>query len=610
MMQENDLVKWEGSLYRILVLQDNEVLMIDCVKRIMPVWHKLTEISSKAVLADSQTLQKDTGVVLECFENACVQRQNEAHKRFSVIAGLVSVVGERKPYTQLLNEISIHSDISKQTLRRYLCDFLAFQDIACLLPADISKEKGISDNEKMFRWALNKWFYNQNQHTLQWTYNQMLRERYCDANGKLLPDRPSFNQFRYYYRKTRSEQNYLISRNGIGDYKRNGRPLLGDCLQARFPNIGTGMLDGTVCDIYLVDDSGNVIGRPVLTACIDAHTSLCCGYCLSWEAGTYNLRNLMMNTICNKREWCKQHNIIIDQAIWPCSSLPGVMITDKGSEYISENFSQITELGVTLIDLEPFRPDLKPMVEKFFDIIQSYFKNELKGCGVVERDFGERTNRTDYRRQACLTMEQFEAILIRSIVYYNGSRTLENYPYTPAMIDRGLTPTAAGVWGFKRKESGTNLIDVDRQRLSLVLLPRTTGRFSRDGLRVNKLRYVHCIGNYIDQYLTGGDAVVAYSPDNVSRVWLIDNGEYVEFHLIESRYKDLSVQSVEEIKERTRQLIKEHEEAKLQAQIDLSNQIREIASAANHSEKKPKSIRENRKREIVRSHIEIGGEAL
>lgn len=370
------------------------------------------------------------------------------------------------------------------------------------------------------------------------------------------------------------------------------------------------MLDGTVCDIYLVDDSGNVIGRPVLTACIDAHTSLCCGYCLSWEAGTYNLRNLMLNTICNKQEWCIQHSIIIDEKEWPCSSLPGVMITDKGSEYIGDNFTQLTDLGVTLIDLEPFRPDLKPTVEKFFDIIQSYFKAELKGKGVVEKDFGERTNRTDYRKQACLTLKQFEEVLIRSIIYYNSKRTLENYPYTQRMLDATLTPTAAGIWNIKLPEVGTNLIKVDRQRLSLVLLPRTTGRFSRDGLRVNKLRYVHCTGNYIDQYLTGGDAVVAYSPDNVSRVWLIDNSEYVEFHLIESRYKDLSIQSVEEIKERTRQLIKGHEEAKLQAQIDLSNQIREIASAANHSEKIVKSIRENRKSEIVRSHIEIGGEVL
>lgn len=609
-MQKNDLVKWEGSLYRILVLQDNEVLTIDCMKRTMPVWHPFSDISSEGVLSDSLELQKDTGVVLESLQNVSVWRQNEAHERFSLIAGLVSVISEKQVYTQLLNEISAHNDISKQTLRRYLCDFLAFQDVACLLPADTSKRKEISDNDKMFRWALNKWFYNQNQHTLQWTYNQLLRERYCDANGKLLPDRPSFNQFRYYYRKTRSEQNYLISRNGVGDYKRNDRPLLGDCLQARFPNIGTGMLDGTVCDIYLVDDSGNVIGRPVLTACIDAHTSLCCGYCLSWEAGTYNLRNLMLNTICNKQEWCIQHSIIIDEKEWPCSSLPGVMITDKGSEYIGDNFTQLTDLGVTLIDLEPFRPDLKPTVEKFFDIIQSYFKAELKGKGVVEKDFGERTNRTDYRKQACLTLKQFEEVLIRSIIYYNSKRTLENYPYTQRMLDVTLTPTAAGIWNIKLSEVGTNLIKVDRQRLSLVLLPRTTGRFSRDGLRVNKLRYVHCTGNYIDQYLTGGDAVVAYSPDNVSRVWLIDNGEYVEFHLIESRYKDLSIQSVAEIKERTRQLIKGHEETKLQAQIDLSNQIREIASATNHSEKIVKNIRENRKSEIVRSHIEIGGEVL
>ena len=610
-MQRNDLIRWRGSLYRILVLQDNEVLMIDCLKRTMPVWHTFSEFSQDVVFIDSQALQEDTGVVLECFENACVRRQNEAHKRFSLIANLTSVIGERKVYTQLLNEISVLNDISKQTLRRYLCDYLTFQDIACLLPEEtVSKCRELTAEEKTFRWALNRWFYNQDRHSLQWTYNQMLREKYCDENGKLLPDRPSFNQFRYYYRKTRSEQNYLISRNGIGDYKRNSRPRLGDCLQARFPNIGTGMLDGTVCDIYLVDDSGNVIGRPVLTACIDAHTSLCCGYCVSWEAGTYNLRNLMMNTICDKREWCKQHNIIIDQAAWPCSSLPGVMITDKGSEYISENFSQITELGVTLIDLEPFRPDLKPMVEKFFDIIQSYFKNELKGCGVVEKDFGDRTNRIDYRKQACLSMKQFETVLIRSIIYYNSSRTLENYPYTQEMLDKGLTPTATGVWSFKQSESGTNLIDVDRQSLSLVLLPRTTGRFSRNGLRVNKLRYVHCTGNYIDQYLTGGDVVVAYSPDNVSRVWLIDNGEFVEFRLIESRYMDLSVQSVEEINERTRQLIKGHEENKLQAQIDLSNQIRDIALVGNHSEKAIKSIRENRMKETARRHIEIGGDVL
>ena len=67
--------------------------------------------------------------------------------------------------------------------------------------------------------------------------------------------------------------------------------------------------------------------------------------------------------------------------------MPGVMITDKGSEYISENFEQITELGIRLIDLPSYRPELKGSVEKFFDLIQNSFKTVLKGKGVIEPDF-------------------------------------------------------------------------------------------------------------------------------------------------------------------------------------------------------------------------------
>lgn len=609
-MKQNDLIQVDNSIFRVLEIKEEHILLIDCKRRTMPVDCLLQNISDKAIITDFQALQKTTGVILEDFSKASLKRQNVAHKRFSLIAGLISVIGEKDRYTKLLNSISADTHVSKQTIRRYLCNYLAFQDLSCLLPADIADKAkaNITDDEKNFRWALNRWFYCQNRHSLQWTYNQMLRDKYCDKEGIVLSTRPSFNQFRYYYRKTRSEQNYLISRNGMGDYKRNSRPLLGDSIQSRFPNVGVGMLDGTICDIYLIGDSGNVIGRPVLTACIDANTSLCCGYCLSWEAGTYNLRNLMLNTACDKQEWCKKHNIQIDREEWPCSSLPGIMITDKGSEYLSDIFNQITEIGVTLIDLDPFRPDLKPMVEEFFDLIQSCFRNELKGKGVVEKDFGERTNRVDYRKQASITIEQFEEILIRSILYYNNQRTLERYPYTEEMLEKGIKPTALGVWNYKKQEMGSNLIDIDSQQLSLVLLPRTKGRFGRDGLRVNALRYVHCVGNFTDRYLAGGEATVAYSPDDVSRVWLVENGIFSEFHLIEKRFLGKSIEEVEVIKKEARKLIKSNEEIRLQGQIDLSNHIRNIAANTERSEREVKGIRENRKKEVIRKHIEIGGE--
>ena len=100
---------------------------------------------------------------------------------------------------------------------------------------------------------------------------------------------------------TKNQQTYYISRYGLKDYQRNHRPLLGDGVQ-EFCSVGAGMLDGTVCDIYKVDDAGHLVGRPILLACVDAYTSFCYGYSLLWEGGVYSLRNLMLNVAADKKE--------------------------------------------------------------------------------------------------------------------------------------------------------------------------------------------------------------------------------------------------------------------------------------------------------------------
>ena len=82
----------------------------------------------------------------------------------------------------------------------------------------------------------------------------------------------------------------------------------------------------------------------------------------------------------------------------------------------------------------------------------------------------------------------------------------------------------------------------------LTLLPRTTGRFSRSGLKVNKLRY-HCEG-YTEQYLSGGDVTVAYNPEDVTSVWLLKDGAYTEFTIIASRFKSKDLTVVQELQAR------------------------------------------------------------
>ena len=67
---------------------------------------------------------------------------------------------------------------------------------------------------------------------------------------------------------------------------------------------------------------------------------------------------------------------------------------------------------------------IKGAVEKFFDLIQTSFKAHLKGKGVIEPDYQER-GAHDYRKDACLTMQDFEKIIIHCIKMGNkafGSR--------------------------------------------------------------------------------------------------------------------------------------------------------------------------------------------
>ena len=222
-------------------------------------------------------------------------------------------------------------------------------------------------------------------------------------------------------------------------------------MQEFAPAISVGMLDATICDIYLVNDAGNLVGRPILTACIDAFSGLCCGYALSWEGGVYSLRGLMLNVIADKTAWCKQFDIALKSADWPCDKLPATLVTDMGSEYKSENFEQIAELGVKVINLPSYRPELKGLVEKFFDVVQNTYKKHLKGKGVIEPDYQER-GAHDYRKDACLTMTDFERIILHCIIYYNSGRIIENFPYTEVMIQADVKPYASCIWNWGKSQ--------------------------------------------------------------------------------------------------------------------------------------------------------------
>ncbi len=598
-MKKYDLLRQGDTILRVLELRQEKAMVLDCIKRRMPVWVDATSLDGYSSCTMEELMLITAAEIVSVDDMDAAQRKT-MHERYAMIAPILPFVADVKVRSQVLSSIAEKHSVSKQTIRSCLCLYLSYMDMAVLAPKGKAAERALSQDEKNMRWALNKYFYTRSKLSLTTVYTLMLKEKYCDPIGNLLGVYPSFYQFRYFYRKTRNLQNYYISRDGLTNYQRNHRPLTGNGVQEFATAVGVGMLDSTVCDIYLINETGSLVGRPILTACVDAYSGLCCGYSLSWEGGVYSLRGLMMHVITDKKAWCERFGIVIDAADWNCDKLPGTLVTDMGSEYTSSTFEQIAELGVTVVNLPPYRPELKGVVEKFFDLIQETYKKQLKGTGIVEPDYRERGVQ-DYRKEACFTMEDFEKIILHCIVYYNSKRIVENFPYTEEMLANHIKPHASAIWNFGLSQPGTHLLAVCERDLIYALLPRTMGKFARDGLRVNKLRY-HCEG-YTERYLTGGSVTVVYNPEDVTSVWLLEKGQYIEFTLIEAEFLGKNLTDVQEIQDSRRNMILEAKEENLQARIDLAQHMETIVHGiSNGGNVNLKNIRHTRKREQNRKH--------
>ena len=567
-MKKNDIVKTNAGVFRILSFDGEKVLAIDYEKKSMPRFFPLS-------FFEGARIQEEISSSFSSWEELSPAEKKIAQKRYTMIAAAVAVISDKQKRNAMIEYASQQFDVSKQTIRSFLCSYLVYQDIAVLAPPK-KKEKELTKDQKVMRWALNKFFYTRNQNSLSTAYTMMLKEKYCDSNGNLLSEYPSFNQFRYFYRKTRKLENFHISRGGLTEYQRNHRPLLGENVQEFAPTIGTAMLDSTICDIYLIDEKGEIAGRPVLTAACDANSSFCLGYALSWENDTNSLKSLVLNILEDKVSYCEKRGIHIDAEQWNVKNqLPSVLITDQGHEYTSQNFEQISELGVTLINLPAYRPELKGSVEKLFDLVQNSYKDLLKGKGIIMTDFQERGSH-DYRQDAILTIKEFEKIVIRCIVHYNCSRVIENYPYDPEMLGASVPPHANAIWNWKKLNQETNLIEVSKKEMSLTLLPRTTGKFMRRGLKINGLRYFS--EGYKEQFLRGGNITVSYDPENCSKVWIREkDGSFVTFSLIERRFSDMTLDEVQNIQNQQKQLVQNAVQKQYQAKIDLINFIEAVA---------------------------------
>lgn len=584
-MRVNDIFAIEnGEHIRILLCSEEQCYAVSCQHFRMPFLLSAHELKGMKSISDEEytifTIDDDISAAQRC----------ERDRRFALIKPLLdnACIYDKPHRNEIVNQIVGEHDVSRRTILQYLWKYWVYQSKNILLPTGRMsvKSRELTADEKTIRWALNKYYYTPQKQSLQTAYKMMLRAKFCDAHGTLKAEYPTFWQFRYYFRQHRDPISETISRQGLKAYQRNHRPFTGSvCDYAH--TIGVYMTDATVADIYIVSRlSRKPIGRPVIYTMVDAYSRLITGVYVGLEGGQYALRLLLQNTFTDKVSFCHQHGIDTDPQDWPSHHLPTKIMTDRGSEFTSGPLENLCEsYHIEIENLPAYRPDLKGVVEKLFDLIQSAYKPLLKGKGVIESDIQER-GAPDYRRQGTLDLEQFTAVVLRCILFYNAKSVQSGFTRTPAMIETNTPPLAASIWNFCTEQEDCPVREATDKRLLYTLLPRMEGRITQRGVEVFGLRYTNSSlkKRFVTAGLRGRESVqIAYMPECMDTIWLYENGTYTALALVQKTYLGKNLAEVADAQQREKVERTDWKKQELQAQLNLMDDIQSIADRSERT---------------------------
>ena len=573
-------VSEKDRVYKVLIEAEDKIWVIDydnpCAPRMVK---QLAEEQFETIPVPDDYVQ-ERSVSQAVFETAS--------KRYNIIRPLISnnlYVTDSNARRKAIVGIASEVGISKKTLQRWYYSYLAYGEKGLYPAQKIKKDKVLlPEHEKKMASALSKYYYSPQKRSLRTTYEMMLLKYYRDEQRMIVPDHPTYWQFLYYYRKNRDVVRKLISREGIGEYQKNARPLLGKG-DAGIETIGYYEIDATIADIYVVSRfDRKPIGRPVLYVAIDIASRLIAGIYIGFEENAESVLACLANAACDKVKYCKEHGIAITADMWPSKGLPGTIYTDRGSDFASSRVKELCNVfDMEITTLPPYRPDLKGYVERAIGCIQERYKPLLRGKGVVDKTPLER-NQPNYAQQAILDIEEYTRVVIECVLYYNDSHVQKKYERTQKMIELGVPPIAAEMWRFYSNGQGSNLINADEESLQMLLLPRREATITRNGVEFDGIYY------YSDDLkmefaragISGNRRVtVAYMPNNNTYIYLVDNGSYFKLYITQGSesLKGMSYYEANEIRKSERLNSRGWNERETVGGVECLSRIEEIIAA-------------------------------
>lgn len=298
---------------------------------------------------------------------------------------------------------------------------------------------------------------------------------------------PSLEQFKYWVQKALRRGDIQRAVAGETGFGRKHRPRTGT---ARNLPSGPGavfQIDSTVANIYLRSrlDPSRLIGRPVLYLVLDQYSRMIVGFAVglsgpSWEVGKLALEC----AFTSKVEFCARYGVSIDQQQWPAQHLCSKLTGDRGWSELCKNAGAAGGLlNYTVVNLPPYRPDLKGLVESRFEFIDNEHIRWVPGASHG-RERGDPKHKLD----GVYTIDTFTEFMIRCILHYNANFAVQEPPSSFKSPD-GRAPTPIELWNYGcRACSAPQIADPERVRRSLLHVGQA--HESDHGLRFRGLNYL------------------------------------------------------------------------------------------------------------------------
>jgi len=664
----NSLIEWkndgeDSGIERILWLDDEIVYVIDVKKNKIPYVRRLKDIED-ALIEDRVEIKEDKLIVVSKEEDIPKKHREIRDKAWEAIEDMIDKepdIYQSAFRRRLIRKASEFYGISESWILEYLKRYWKRGKTRNALLPDYrncgarGKERkdgnvkrgrprinqsiigeGVNvteDIKRIFRIAVNKYYYTTAKNSLTLTYELMRKEYFSDGfkeeNGVKIPiikpqaEIPSFGQFRYWFEKERNIKKEITSRYSNKKYQKQYRPIIGSSLDGVFQP-GKFEIDCQVGDVYLVSRFNRnwVIGRPAIYAIIDKFSRMICGIYIGLETGSYvGAMMALLNATMNKVEFCKQYGIEIGEKDWPVYHLPETIIADRGELEGGNIDNLINTLNVKVQNTPPYRADLKSSVERFFGLTNERVKPFLPG--VVDLDGRERGDK-DYRIKSKLDLFQFTQIMIKCILYHNNHYHLDYYKRDQDMVEDNVSCIPIELWNWGIANRGGTLRTVPEDVAKLALMPSDTATVTPKGIRYKDMYYtsksILKSGVFADARTKGIRKIkISYDPRNMEYIYVYNDNpsEYEKCFLVDAsnRYKDRAIEEIEYLlsiekmqRERSKdnvaqaktQLIAEIEDIVQQAEGDYERETSTVES----NRQRVKNIRGNRKAEKAVRRLE------